>query len=100
MVPSENGESHMSRLLPLRARLGQLRLRRQLVRWGLGFSALALAVLWALTAAFLVDWALEMSRLQRAVALVLCAGASVWAYLHFTRPMLQKSESLEEMALL
>jgi hypothetical protein len=90
----------MSKLSILRQSLNRLRRRRGLIRWSTGYSALCLAVLWALAAAFLVDWLLEMNRPQRVILLLLCATAATWAFFRFTRPFLGQSEDIEEMALL
>jgi len=90
----------MTKLSSLRARLADLRRRRQAVRWATGYAALALAVLWALVVAFLVDWSLQMTRPQRLVSLVVCAGVVFWAMRRFTLPWLGQRETDLDMALL
>jgi len=70
------------------------------VRLSAGYSALAVAVLWAMIAAFVGDWLFDMDYPQRLVALLACTAAVVWAFYHFTRPWLGWSESLIDMALL
>lgn len=89
-----------SRLQNLRAKLADLRRRRQTVRWATGYSALALAVLWSLAAVFVFDWGLEPTRLQRALVLAAGAGVVIWAFRRFTRPHLGHRESELDMALL
>ena len=101
----------MTRLSKLRKRLARLRRRRRGVRWGTGYTALAVALLWVLSATFLVDWLLEigrarlgmqleMNRPERIVALVICAGVLVWVFRRFTRPWLGHRETELDMALL
>jgi len=90
----------MTRLTELRRRLARLRRRRRFIRWETGYSALLLAVLWALAAAFLIDWFFEMNRPQRAVSLVLCAGVTIWAFRRYTLPWLGRNETEVDVALL
>ena len=102
----------MTRLGGIHKRLRKLRRRRRWVRWGTGYSALAVALLWLLATAFLIDWSLqlattflvdwplEMNRPQRLVAMVLCAGVLVWAFRRFARPWLGQRETELDMALL
>jgi len=78
----------------------RLKRRRRNVRWGTGYTALAIAVLWVLIAAFLVDWSLQTNRPQRVVLLVICAGVLIWAFRRFTRPWLGAHESELDVALL
>lgn len=90
----------MNRLDRLRARLAGLRRRRRMARFVAGYSALGVAVLWAMIAAFLGDWLFDMDYPQRLVALLVCTAAVVWAFYRFTRPWLGRHESLIDMALL
>ncbi len=90
----------MTRLSDLRRRLARLRARRMRLRRVTGYSALLLAVLWVAAAAFAVDVAFEMDRVQRLIALAACVGMIVWAFRRFTRPWLGQRESDLEMALL
>ena len=90
----------MNRLARLRSRLARLRRRRRLTRLMMGYAALGIAVLWALLAAFLGDWLMDMSRAQRVVAILVAAAAAIWAFRRFTRPWLGRGESLTDMALL
>src|SRR3954469_6101143 len=89
----------MSKLSQLRARLGALRRRRQGVRWGTAYSAVFIALLLALGGAFLVDFALEMNKVQRLVLLAIVIGAVVWAFRRFALPWLGQSESELDVAL-
>ncbi len=90
----------MNGLDQLRARLASLRRRRRLARWIVAYSALAVAVLWALAAVLLGDWLLDMDYPQRLVMLGACTGGVLWAFYRFSRPWLAWSESLIDMALL
>ena len=90
----------MTRLHELRKRLSRLRRRRRRVRWGTGYSAVLLAALWILAAAFLVDWLFEMDRLQRLISLIVCAAVAVWAFRRYTLPWLGHRETDADMALL
>jgi len=90
----------MTQLSPLRSRLNDLRRRRQAVRLGTGYAAIALAVLWSLAALFVVDWLIEMSKLQRVAAISACAAVVVWAARRYARPWLGQHESELDIALL
>ncbi len=90
----------MTRLTTLRSRLADLRRRRQTVRWGTGYAALLLAILWALAAAFLVDWTFELSKPARLLSLLVCAGLVAWVARRFTLPYLGHQETDLDMALL
>lgn len=88
------------RLDAFRARLRGLRRRRQGLRWLTAYSGLAAGVLATLLVLLLADWALDMSRLQRVVALALCVAAVVWVARRFTLPLLGRRESELDMALM
>ena len=90
----------MTRLAELRKRLARLRRRRQRIRWSTAYSALALAVLWALAGVFLVDWLFELNVVQRGIALALAVGLVVWAFARWSAPWLGKRETDLDMALL
>ncbi len=90
----------MSRLVPLRRQLTSLRRRRQSVRLGAAWLAIALAVLWTLSIVFLLDWQLSMSRLQRTFAIAIGVGAVIWAYRRFAKPLLNRRETDLDMALM
>ncbi len=89
-----------SRLAILRTRLADLRRRRQAVRLAIAWSALIVAGIWCLAAAFLADYTLDMSRPQRLISLVLVAVAASQAYRRFARPYLGHHETDLDMALL
>jgi len=88
-----------TRLAKLRQELGRLQSTRKLVRWGNGFSLLATAVVMILIVSFLADWLLDMSLAQRFVLLGLVIGGVVWVFRKHTRPWLQQTEDLVELAL-
>jgi len=90
----------MTKLASLRSQLTVLRRRRQMVRDGMALTALLLAVLAVLGAAFWIDWVFDMTRLQRLLTLLLCAAVLGWAYRRFARPWLRVRESEVDMALL
>jgi hypothetical protein len=94
------GESAMTRLAEFRRRLHRLKQRRRNVRLGAAYSGLALALLGILAAAFLVDWFLDLNRLQRAISLVLCGSLLVWAFRRYTLPWLRRRETDLDMVLL
>ncbi len=90
----------MTRLHAFRKRLSSLRRRRSLVRLETAYSALFLAVLWILAVAFLVDWWLEMSRIQRLVCWVSGAAITAWAFYRYALPWLGARETELDIALL
>jgi hypothetical protein len=90
----------MTQLSPLRTRLNDLRRRRQAVRLGTGYAAIALAILWSLAALLAIDWLLEMTKLQRVVAMLAAVGVVVWAARRFALPWLGVHESELDIALL
>ena len=89
-----------TQLRKLRDDLARLQNTRRMIRWGNGFSLLIVAVIATLVLAFVADVALDMSRLQRLVLLGLVIATCVWAFKRFTKPWLEQSESLIEVALL
>ncbi len=88
-----------TKLTRLRTDLNRLRRRRASVRLATAFSPLLLAVLWAGVSLFALDWLLEMSRAQRAVAIAIAVGAAVWAFRRYTRPLLGMHETEVDVAL-
>jgi hypothetical protein len=100
MVLAKDDQSAMRELAALRSRLAGLRRRRRNVRWGAGLAALALAVLWSLAVAFLLDWSLEMSKFQRAIMIVAGIGVIVCAVRRFTLHWFKVRETELDMALL
>jgi len=89
-----------TKLSKLRKRLARLRRRRRSVRWRTGYTALFVALLWVLVAAFLVDWLFEMSPLQRIVVMVVSACVFFWTFRRYTRPWLGRRETELDVALL
>ncbi|MEQ8790654.1 MAG: hypothetical protein RIC55_30430 [Pirellulaceae bacterium] len=89
-----------SKLQTLRGQLAALRRARQTVRWVTAWSALATAVLWILAAFFLLDLAFEMSVVQRVIVLLLAAVGVVLVFGWLVRPLLGRSESEIDLALL
>jgi len=66
----------------------------------MAYAALALAILWSLAAAMAIDYALELTRLQRLVTLVAIAGVVLWAARRFALPWFGHQESDLDIALL
>ncbi|MBI4604315.1 MAG: hypothetical protein HY721_20340 [Planctomycetes bacterium] len=91
--------SPRSKLRSLRARLGALRLLRRAARWGAAACGLLVALLAFLAGAFAVDFALELTRPQRAVLLAVLAGGVLWAFRRFARPWLGREGSIFAAAL-
>jgi hypothetical protein len=94
--------TQIEQMRPLRAQLTRLRHRRQRFRWATAASALALALLWALGAVFVLDWCFQrnVDVYQRLLLEGLAAAGVIWAFAKFARPWLGKSEDDAEMALL
>jgi len=90
----------MTKLHDLHKRLLRLRRLRRRVRLEIGFSALALALLWILGIAFLVDWSLEMSPAQRLTCWIVGGAVAIWAFGKFTLPWLGQRETELDMAIL
>jgi hypothetical protein len=90
----------MKQLDTLRVRLRRLRRRRQRLRWLGASSALAAGLLATLLVVLLVDWALDMSRVQRVLALAVGAAAMIGIVRRYSLPLLGQRESDLDMALL
>jgi len=89
-----------SKLAELHRRLKRLKRRRQRIRWGTAWAAVAIGVLWVLAGAFLIDWLFEMNVVQRSVALALYAGILIWLFQRYALPWLGQRESELDVALL
>lgn len=89
-----------SRLATLRSQLASLRRARAGVRGATAWSALGTALLGALAVLFLLDVTFELPVPQRLVIMLLAAGGVAWAFWRFTKPLLGRSESDIDMALL
>ncbi len=90
----------MTKLSKLHARLNRLRAARRNLRWGTGYCGMAVAVLWTLLGAFLIDCLLETTVPQRVVLLAVCAGVLAWAFRRYTLPWLGRHESELDVALM
>ena len=90
----------MTKLSRLRSRLVRLQHRRWRIRLATAYCALMVAVLVTLAVAMLFDWLLDMSPVQRLVALGVCFVAVVWAFYRYTLPWLGSHENELDMALL
>ena len=95
----------MTKLRTLRSQLASLRASRQRMRWGTGYAALAIAILWILLAIFFIDITFHfrgvpLDDYARAVLLVLGVIGLVWAAMKFTAPFLGHEETDIDMALL
>lgn len=89
----------MSQLVALQNRLTAFRHRRQLVRWGMAWMALATGVLAVLISWFALDVAFELSVAQRVAILVLGIAAVIWATKRFVVPWLRLHETDTDVAL-
>lgn len=90
----------MTKLSSLRSRISDLRRRRGAVRHGAGYAALAIAALWILVAAFLIDWTFSLSKPQRALLLVAAAAGVAWCFRKYTLPWFATKESDLDVALM
>ncbi len=88
------------RLAALRARIAQVRRRRRFMRRLSAASRMALAVVIAAAALFLVDWMVAPGRLARLLMLGVAAAALAGVYRRRVRPGLAVSESEADVALL
>ena len=89
-----------SRLATLRSQLASLRRARAGVRAATAWSAVGIAAVWALAALFVLDVLCELPAPQRLVVMLLAGAAVGWAFWRFTRPLMGRSESELDMALL
>jgi hypothetical protein len=100
MAVPQTDQAVMSRLSTLRSQLSSLQRARWLVRTATAVSALLIAALWGLVGVLVLDLAFELPPPQRLVVIAIAIGVTVWAAVKFMWPMLQVSESVEDMALL
>jgi hypothetical protein len=89
-----------SRLATLRSQLASLRRARAGVRAATAWSAVGVAAVWALAALFVLDVLFELPVPQRLVVMLLAGAGVGWAFWRFTRPLMGRSESELDMALL
>jgi hypothetical protein len=90
----------ISKLQTLRSQLASLRRSRQWFRWGTGWSAALVALLWILAGIFVLDVIFELEVLQRAVVIVVGLALLAWAVTKFTTPYLGQRETDIDMALM
>src|SRR5262249_42580060 len=90
----------MSPLTRLRSQLAGLRRRRRSIRVAAAMFALCVGVLWTLAVIFVLDWLFAMDRPQRAIAIAAGIGAIAWCYHRYVGPLLAKSESEIDVALM
>ncbi|MBT3200682.1 MAG: hypothetical protein HN350_12285 [Phycisphaerales bacterium] len=90
----------MKRLPKIRSGLARLRLFRSTVRLGMMGSTAFSIVLWAMAAAFLLDFWIHMGQLERLIVLVLVVALSAWAMLRYLVPALKVYESDTSLAVM
>ena len=69
----------MKRLPKVHAGLARLRLFRSTVRFGIMGSAVLSTLLWALVAAFALDFGIRMGYLERGIVLLALIGVAAWS---------------------
>jgi hypothetical protein len=87
-------------LKQLHRKLAQVARRRRWSRRAAGCCAAAVAVLWTLAVAFLLDLAFELDVIQRLIVLTLAAAALCWAFVRFVRPWFGIRETESDLALM
>jgi hypothetical protein len=90
----------MKRLDNVHAKLGRLRRSRATVRLGAAASRVLTVLLWALAAAFLLDYSMRMGQLERGIVLVVVAVVLVRTVARHLVPALQLRESDSLLAVL
>ena len=90
----------MRKLSAVHSGLRRVRRFRSTVRLGSAWSVTLTAALWALAAAFVLDYWIRMGRLERAILLAGVVGAAVWAVARYLLPALRVRESEVGLALL
>ncbi len=89
-----------SQLGHLRTQLARLQRTRQSIRLATAASLLLKSLVAILVVAFLADWSLRMTVLQRVVLLSLVGVAAAWAFRRLALPWLKQSDDLVELALM
>lgn len=84
----------------LRSQLTRLQRTRQSIRLATAASLLLKSLVAILVVAFLADWSLRMSVLQRVVLLSLVGIAVVWSFRRLALPWLRQSDDVVELALM
>lgn len=90
----------MKRLQKIHAGLARLRLYRSTVRFGIMGSTVLSTLLWALAAAFALDFAIRMDPLSRGIVLVALIGVAVWTVIRHLLPAVNIHESDTALAVL
>ena len=83
----------MKRLLKVHAGLARLRLYRSTVRFGIMGSTVLSTLLWALAAAFALDFGIRMGYLERGIVLVAVIGVIAWTVIRYLLPAVKVHES-------
>lgn len=90
----------MNDLGPLHALLRRIGRRRRMLRWSIGLSGIVAGGCVAWLALFALDWGLQLSAVERAVALIATGVALGWAARRFVLPWLLDHETELRLAIL
>ncbi len=90
----------MKRLQKVHAGLARLRLYRSTVRFGVMGSAVLSPLLWALAAAFVLDFLIRMDYVSRGIVLVALIGVAVWSVIRHLLPAMKVHESDTALAVM
>jgi len=90
----------MKRLPKVRQGLARLRLFRSTVRLGVMGSTVLSILLWALAAAFVLDYWIGMDALERSIVLVGVIAVAIWTVTRFVLPAIKVHESDAALAVL
>jgi len=90
----------MKRLPKVRRGLARLRLFRSTVRLGVMGSTVLSVLLWALAAAFVLDYKTDMDALERSIVLVGVIAVAIWTFRRYILPALKVRESDAALAVL
>lgn len=90
----------MKRLPKIHAGLARLRLYRSTVRFGIMGSTVLSTLLWALAAAFALDFGIRMGYLERGIVLVALIGVAAWTVIRHLLPVVKVHESDTALAVM
>lgn len=90
----------MNDLGPLHALLRRIGRRRRMLRWSMGLSGIVAGGCVAWLALFALDWGLQLSAVERAVAIIATGVALGWAARRFVLPWLLDHETELQLAIL
>ena len=90
----------MNDLGPLHAVLRRIGRRRRMLRWSIGLSGIVVGGCVAWLALFALDWGLQLSAVERAVAIIATGVALGWAARRFVLPWLLDHETELQLAIL